>query len=88
MKRLNVEICVCTKCVMNGSMDIIESVEGLKKLKTQLRLNSQINIVTGRFCEKVDECPLVCVNGERMEKASSEAVMAKVISFTSKDVKR
>ncbi|MDD2955195.1 MAG: hypothetical protein PHD67_02640 [Oscillospiraceae bacterium] len=87
MKRLSVEICVCTKCVMNGAMDIIEAVEGLKKLKTQLRLNSQVDIVTRSFCSGADVCPLVCVNGERMEHSNSETVMAKIISLTSKDVK-
>ena len=88
MKRMTVEICVCTKCVMHGAMDIIESVEGLKKLKTQLRLGSQIEIETKNLCKGEDVYPLVCINGERMERASSETVMAKVISLTSKDVKR
>ena len=33
MKKLTVEVCVCTQCVLNGAMHIIESIEGLKKLK-------------------------------------------------------
>ena len=46
MKKLTVEVCVCTQCVLNGAMHIIESIEGLKKLKTQLRMNAQVDVVT------------------------------------------
>ena len=45
MKKITVEVCACTQCVLNGAMHIIESIESLKKLKVQLRMNAQIAIV-------------------------------------------
>ena len=33
MKKIHVEVCVCTACVMNGSVDLMESVESLRELR-------------------------------------------------------
>lgn len=84
MKKITVEVCVCTQCVLNGSMHIIESIESLKKLKTQLRMNAQIVVVASPCLVPglhPDTSPLVCVGGDLIEKASSEAVMEKIISL-------
>ena len=81
--RLDVEVCVCTQCVMNGALDIADSVESLKKLKSQLRLKSNVHVDASRgICDKDkhDCSPLVIVDGERLEKMTSEMVMSKVIS--------
>lgn len=83
MKKITVEVCACTQCVLNGAMHIIESIESLKKLKVQLRMNAQISIVpTPSLVEgkHSDISPVVRINGEIIEKASSETVMAKIIS--------
>ncbi|MCI8622723.1 MAG: hypothetical protein HFG26_03580 [Provencibacterium sp.] len=83
MKKITVEVCACTQCVLNGAMHIIESIESLKKLKVQLRMNAQVNIVTtpslveGKHSEI---SPVVRINGEMLEKADSETVMARIIS--------
>ena len=90
MKKLKVEVCVCTQCVLNGAMHIIESIEGLRKLKTQLRMNAQVDVVTtsGLVEGKHPEtAPLVRVNGELIEKANSETVMEKVLSQSVRSVK-
>lgn len=87
MKRLDVRVCVCTQCVMCGAMDIVESIESLQKLRSQLRFNATINVVANeRLCEhdNVDHSPLVIVNGERIEKATSEIVTAKIIGLVSR----
>ena len=87
MKRLEVKVCVCTQCIMNGAMDIVESVESLQKLKNQLRFDATIKIYAGeQLCSKEnhDASPLVLINGERIERATSEIVMAKIISMVSK----
>ncbi len=91
MKKLTVEVCVCTQCVLNGAMHIIESIEGLKKLKVQLRMNAQVDVVTssGLVEGKHPEiAPVVRVNGELIEKASSETVMERVLSQSVRSVKR
>lgn len=88
MKRLEVKVCVCAQCVMNGAMDIVESVESLKMLKNQLRFNASIKVSANEcLCDKSHEdmSPLVIINGERMEKATSETVMSKIISIVSKE---
>lgn len=86
MKRLDVRVCVCTECIMNGAMDIVESIEGLQKLKSQLRFNATINAIANeRICtaDNRDVSPLVVVNGEQIEKATSETVTAKIITLVS-----
>lgn len=86
MQKLEVKVCVCTQCVMNGAMDIVESIEGLQKLKNQLRFNMTIKVSANEcLCEKGDDvAPLVTINSERIEKATSEIVTAKIISLISK----
>ncbi len=83
MKKVKVKVCVCTECVMNGAMDIIESIEGLKKLKVQLRLNSQFQVETDNCLtgeKHHGRSPLVMVEGELLEKCTSETVMSKILS--------
>lgn len=87
MKKLVVKVCVCTQCVMNGAMEIVESIESLQELRTQLRLGTSIEVDAHQcLCnhETGDVSPLVIVNGERIEKATSESVMSKIISKISK----
>ena len=36
MKKIQVKVCVCTACVMNGSVEIMESVESLRDLREQM----------------------------------------------------
>ncbi len=90
MKKLTVTVCVCTECVMNGAIDLIESIESLNKLKVQLRLNTQIDVQTSKCIGEPkhgDKSPMVEINGEYIENANAETVMAKIIALTSKDVK-
>lgn len=87
MKKLTVEVCVCTQCVLNGAMQIIESIESLKKLKVQLRTNTQVQIVTSADLvqgKHPEISPLVRINGELIEKADSETVMEKIIAYNQK----
>ena len=92
MKSLVVNVCVCNHCVMNGAMQIIESIESLEQLKVQLRLQAQVQIVTSAHVDEKegshsDCCPVVVVNNKRIDRATSETVMAEILSQTSKDVK-
>lgn len=87
MKRLDVRVCVCTQCVMSGAMDIVESIESLQKLKSQLRFNATINVIANeRLCEVdgKDLSPLVIINGESTEKATSETVTARIIGIVAR----
>lgn len=88
MKSLEVNVCVCTHCVMNGAMDIVESIESLQKLKSQLRFNTAVKVTANEcLCDKTqhgDSSPLVRVNEEFLTKATSETVTAKIISIISR----
>lgn len=86
MKKLVVEVCVCTECVMKGAMEIIESIESLKKLKVQLRLNTQIEIEMSKCLGEAKHgasSPLVRIGGDLLERADSETVMARIIGAAS-----
>ena len=85
MKRLQVEICACNKCIMMGAMEIMENIESLKKLKTQLRLQTQIDVsMDKKLCGELndDAAPVVLINGEVIEHATPETVMEKVVQLT------
>ena len=90
MKKLTVTVCVCTECVMNGAIDLIESIESLNKLKVQLRLQTQIEVNTSKCIGEPrhgDHSPVVEINGEKIENANAETVMAKIIALSAKEVK-
>ena len=87
MKRLDVNVCVCTQCVMNGALEIAETVKSLQKLKNQLRFDTSVRVnATEKLCDGTqnDASPLVVVGGEPIEKATSDMVMAKIISKIAK----
>ena len=87
MKRLDVNVCVCTHCVMNGALEIAESVKSLQKLKNQLRFDTAVRVnATEKLCKgtNTDASPLVVVGGEVIEKETSDVVMAKIISKISR----
>lgn len=82
MKKISLEVCVCTECVMMGSMEIIDAIEGLKSLETDLYQDLDIDVTTSSSvcAPKVSgAAPVVKIKGERMEKASSAAVMARIL---------
>lgn len=84
MNRIEVKVCVCSECIMNGAMDIVESVESLQSLKAQLRLKSKILVSANEvLCPKGDkECsPKVIINGEVFDHTNSETVAEKIVSM-------
>ena len=86
MENLNIEICVGTKCIMNGAMDIIQSIENLKEISGELseeyNTNIEINITTVKCLEEGNhDCnsPRVSINGEIFNNTNSETIMARII---------
>ena len=89
MKKIKIEVCVCTACVMNGSVNIMESVESLRDLREQMEdgfstePKSWIEIVTDKCLggkSHEQDAPMVAINGEVFPKADAESVMARVIA--------
>ena len=87
MKSIRVVVCVCTQCIMNGAMDIIEAVESLKKLKYEMRHGVKIEVET-QVCHTEHDhsqvCPVVFVDGQQIEKATNEEVMTRILSIVRK----
>lgn len=88
MKKVEVKVCVCTACVMNGSVEIMESVESLRHLREQMEDGDMIQgkhelIVTTDKClgegPHEADSPMVEVNGKVFTKADSESVMSYII---------
>lgn len=82
MQKILVEICMCTECVMNGAMEIMDSVEDLKSLTK----NSEIIVKTNTCLtgEKHSAAsPLVSVNGKNIDRADSETIMAYIMNLVS-----
>ncbi|MEQ8153724.1 MAG: NAD(P)H-dependent oxidoreductase subunit E [Clostridiaceae bacterium] len=93
MKNLNVEVCACTECVMNGSMDIMEAIEQLKEtsheLKGQYHTDIEINITPVKCLGEEKHgisSPRVSINDSIFEKTNSETIMAEIISAMKMDV--
>ncbi|WMJ22187.1 NAD(P)H-dependent oxidoreductase subunit E [Paludicola sp. MB14-C6] len=87
MKTIKVKVCACTHCILNGAMDIVESIESLSLLKNEIRLNAKIEIIANEcLCDSVNkgQSPLVVLDNELIEKATSEIVTAKIISSITK----
>ncbi|MBQ8589425.1 MAG: hypothetical protein IJ486_03120 [Firmicutes bacterium] len=85
MKTIDVKVCACTTCVMNGSMFLANSIEGLSKVKAKLGIDADITV---EMCKGIgpdnhsDVAPVASVNGEVIEKAKSEIVMEKIVDLS------
>ena len=81
MKTIEVKVCACTACVMNGSMSLANSIEELNRVKGQLGIDAEISV---EICKCIgeaghnDTAPVASVNGEIVTKAKSEIVMEKI----------
>lgn len=88
MKKVEVKVCVCTACVMNGSVEIMESVESLQpsggnrwKMVTDSG-KTRIVVATDKCLGGVSheaDSPMVEVNGKVFTRADSESVMSYII---------
>lgn len=86
LEKTVVKICVCAKCVLNGSLQLIEAVESLQGLKDSLSMNKEIEIVTNNFCSPdihPNISPVVYINETLIEDSKSENVMSKIIESSS-----
>lgn len=90
MKKVPVEICVCTACVMNGSVEIMEAVESLRDLREEMsegyptERRGQIELSTNKCLGNhphPENSPVVSINGTIFEKADAESVMASIVEI-------
>jgi len=84
---LFIEICVCTECVMNGAMDIMDSIERLKSMSDQLEDKYDTDIeITIHPVKSLGESkhgklsPKVAINGKIFENANNSTIMAEIMN--------
>lgn len=76
MKDIKVEICVGTHCTMMGALNIIESVEDLRREYQNISLEI-IKCIKDCLGEKV--APIVFINGQKIQNATNEEVLARIM---------
>jgi NADH:ubiquinone oxidoreductase subunit E len=93
MDKLDIKVCVCTECVMDGSMDIMESIEQLKEMSGELKdqYDTDLEIdVTPIKCLGNEKhgvhSPKVSINDKIFENADSQTIMAEIIQTMKKEV--
>ena len=93
MEKLDIEVCVCTECIMDGAMDIIESIEQLKEMKEAMQekynTDMEINITPVKCLGEVKHgihSPKVSINGQIFENTDSQTIMAEIIARMKREV--
>lgn len=88
---MKVEICVGSKCTMLGADHIIHCVEDLQEtILPDMDISEDFNLEVslmkcGDRCKKnEDVAPVVIIDGEVMNNANSQKVMAKIIEAAQK----
>ena len=93
-KVLDVKVCVCNECVMNGAMDIMESLEKMDEVAEEIKESFDVEI---RLNVISDKCiggskhgalsPRVSLAGKVLDNADSQTVMEEIIASMSKELK-
>lgn len=85
MQKILVEVCAGTHCTMMGAMNIIDSIHSLQDIREELGSCCEVEVKPVPCLNNCKQTgtrgPVVIVNGELMEQAESEAVMARVLSI-------
>ena len=83
MKKIDVFVCVCAECMLSGAMDLICGIESLKKVPKASPFTVKIIPTTPLDCHDHSACaPVIKVEDEVMENATTQNVMAKILAHT------
>ncbi len=83
MGKIIVEVCAGTHCTMMGSMDIIDAVHSLEEIRQEIAGACEVEVTAipcMNLCKGNVHGPFVRVDGELIEQAESEAVMAAIMA--------
>ena len=87
MTTIKVDVCVCTECVMNGAMDIMQAIEDMKNLNQEEENNyADVNVeITPVKClgegKHGKSSPRVSINGTIYDKVNTQTVMSEIITM-------
>ena len=88
MKKIQVKVCVCTACVMNGSVEIMESVESLRDLREQMEEgytaeeHEVLEIATDKCLGGLphqEDAPVIAVDAPAPRPAAAAPAMAFIV---------
>ena len=88
MKKLLVEVCVGTQCMMLGATHIMDAVQSLDEIRQEQGSGGcQVEVVPlpcMDLCKADVKGPFVRVDGELISRAKSDDVMAAILRLCSK----
>ncbi len=79
MKTVKVQICFGTHCTMMGAMDLYEAVSQIRDELSDQEIEIQVVKCFGD-CKSNLDAPVVLVNEKKITAATSEKVMAEIMS--------
>lgn len=85
MEPLEVKICMNTKCMMLGAMDIMDQIETLNDIVDDLHLRRGIEVEAVSSLPGATDsalCPVVQVGEQLIQNASTESVMSVILDQT------
>lgn len=74
-----VQVCVCTRCMLLGAPDLLESLHQLQELQQQLEVPSFSCTTTCQHPEGVFPGPAVQINGLPCPQSSPRAVLEQLV---------
>ncbi|MGB4589591.1 MAG: hypothetical protein WBI17_10215 [Clostridiaceae bacterium] len=92
-KVLDVRICMCNECVMNGAVDIMESLEKMDEVSAEIKETFNVEIKLNLISDKCigeskhgNFSPRVSIEGKTFNNADSQTVMEEIIASMSKEL--
>lgn len=92
-KVLDVKICVCNECVLNGALEIMESLEKMdevaEEIKESFDVEIKLNLISDSFIGDSKHgslSPRVSLGGKIIDNADSQTVMEEIIASMSKEL--
>jgi NADH:ubiquinone oxidoreductase subunit E len=92
MNKQVIKVCTCTECVMNGSMDIMESIENLKEMSGELsekyETDTEIEVTPVKCLGDSKHgaySPIVSINDELFKNTDNQTIMAEIVARMKKE---
>lgn len=83
MSKIIVEVCAGTHCILMGSMDIMDAITSLSEVRYDKVDSCEIEVKAIpclNNCKRGKSGPVVIVDGQMIESADSESVMALIMN--------
>jgi len=85
MEKLEINVCVCSACVMQGAMDIIDSIESLNDIKDITNIDCEL-VINPVKCIGLPnhgkQSPVVQIGDTVITNANMETVMSYIMKLT------